>query len=770
MILKINKIKKLGLFDDYTPVTGLKDFKKYNLIYGWNGSGKTTLTKLFNSLETGTNEEYPDFEYEIQNESSSKFANGTQFNQKIRIFNQDYINNNLTIREGKTKSITLILGDVSKEVMSQIEEDEKDISKKTLNLSSKNKILEIKEKSRDKIFSDIAKNIYTAVFGSPTRNYKSNNAKDDFKKLLEKNILQDSDLDKLIIAVKQSPLPLIDPLDNIEFDILDSDEKDNLKNKVEQIIETTKFLVKEKVESIFIERLRNNKEISNWVETGLKIHINNESEKCEFCNQQIPKTRIDELSKYFNEADKILKTKIDLLIEDINTVKEKIEKSKNIPDTARFYKELMEEYKIININFPKIADRLLIDIERFIEILKDKKSKTTESESIDDTINLSEFEDAFNKINNFINDHNKKTSAFEKEQQDNIEKIKEHYLSSIFDDVNTIEEEIKKLVEDIEILKNGNKNNPENLGINQLKLRIIENRSKVSSTQKACSDINTGLETFLGRRELTFEPNKIKTKDENGNDIEIEDGYLIKRDDKVVKNLSEGEKTAIAFVYFTIHLKDPTFSKDKGIIVVDDPISSLDSNSIFQAFSFLKNSVKDAQQVFILTHNFDFLRLLLNWLSYRDIEKDSSFYMINNKDTSSGREAFIDKLDDDLKKYKTEYNYLFNKLINFEAKGTIESVYNIPNITRKVLETFLMFRVPNNDSLYEKLEYLKTSFDENKITAIYKFVNDESHITGKGFDPCLVPETQKVVKYILEFIEITFPDHYKIITTKNGVQ
>ncbi len=307
-----------------------------------------------------------------------------------------------------------------------------------------------------------------------------------------------------------------------------------------------------------------------------------------------------------------------------------------------------------------------------------------------------------------------------------------------------------------------------------MKLRIIENRSKVSSTQKACSDINTGLETFLGRKELTFEPNKIKTKDENGNDIEIEDGYLIKRDDKVVKNLSEGEKTAIAFVYFTIHLKDPTFSKDKGIIVVDDPISSLDSNSIFQAFSFLKNSVKDAQQVFILTHNFDFLRLLLNWLSYRDIEKESSFYMINNKDTSFGREAFIDKLDDDLKKYKTEYNYLFNKLINFEAKGTIESVYNIPNITRKVLETFLMFRVPNNDSLYEKLEYLKTSFetsfDENKITAIYKFVNDESHITGKGFDPCLVPETQKVVKYILEFIEITFPDHYKIITTKNGVQ
>lgn len=766
MILKINKIKKLGIFDNYLPLTTLKDFKKYNLIYGWNGSGKTTLTKLFNSLETGINEEYPDLEYEIQNEISSKFTNGIQFNQRIRIFNQDYINNNLTIREGKTKSITLILGDASKEVISQIEEDEDNLFKKEANLLADKKILDAKEKVKDKIFSEVAKDIYTAIYGSAIRTYKSNNAKDDFKKLTRKNILSDNELDKLIIAVKQSPLPLIDSLINIEFDISNSKEKENLKDKIKKIIETTQLLLEEKVDSIFIERLRNNKEISNWVELGLKIHNDNNSKVCEFCNQQLPQPRMDELLKYFNEADKILKEKINILIEEIKTVKEKIEQSKNIPDTARFYKELMEEYKKLYIEFPKITDSLLIDIERFLERLKDKKSKTTESEKIKDDINLIEFEDAFSKINEIINIHNKKTSAFEKEQEVNIGKIKEHYLSSISEEVDNIEEEINKLKSNIEILTNGDQNNPEDLGINQLKLRINENRSKVSSTQKACSEINDGLETFLGRKELLFEPNKIKTKNESGNEAEIDNGYLIKRDDKIVKNLSEGEKTAIAFVYFTIHLKDPSFNKEKGIIVIDDPISSLDSNSIFQAFSFLKNSVKNAQQIFILTHNFDFLKLLLNWLGHYSIKKDSSFYMINNKDTSTGREAFIDKLDEDLEKYETEYNYLFNKLINFESNGTIESVYNIPNITRKVLDTFLMFRVPNNDSLYDKLEYLKAFFDENKITAIYKFANNESHITGKGFDPCLVPETQKIVKYILEFIKTTFPDHYKILTTK----
>jgi wobble nucleotide-excising tRNase len=67
-------------------------------------------------------------------------------------------------------------------------------------------------------------------------------------------------------------------------------------------------------------------------------------------------------------------------------------------------------------------------------------------------------------------------------------------------------------------------------------------------------------------------------------------------------------------VYFVVHLQDD-FDIKEGIVVVDDPVSSLDSNSIYQAFAFLKNAVKDAHQVFLFTHNFDFLRLLLDRIS-----------------------------------------------------------------------------------------------------------------------------------------------------------
>lgn len=54
-------------------------------------------------------------------------------------------------------------------------------------------------------------------------------------------------------------------------------------------------------------------------------------------------------------------------------------------------------------------------------------------------------------------------------------------------------------------------------------------------------------------------------------------------------------------------------------------------------------------------------------------------------------------------------------------------------------------------------------FDEQKLDAIYKFTNDQSHITGSGFDPALVPETKKVIKELFEMMEKISPGHFRII-------
>ena len=128
------------------------------------------------------------------------------------------------------------------------------------------------------------------------------------------------------------------------------------------------------------------------------------------------------------------------------------------------------------------------------------------------------------------------------------------------------------------------------------------------------------------------------------------------------------------------------------------------------------------------------------------------------------RAAFV--LDRELKDYESEYHYLFRRLKEMQAEqdGTIVRAYPVPNIARKVWDTFLMYRVPSGDTPYMKMEKLKEAgFDAQKLDAIYKFTNSQSHITGGGFDPALVPETQKVLAELFEMMQKIAPDHYAVL-------
>lgn len=115
-------------------------------------------------------------------------------------------------------------------------------------------------------------------------------------------------------------------------------------------------------------------------------------------------------------------------------------------------------------------------------------------------------------------------------------------------------------------------------------------------------------------------------------------------------------------------------------------------------------------------------------------------------------------MDKMLTDHPTEYHFLFKTLYEFKSDGSIGSCYHIPNIARKVLETFLEFHAPSNQNTFEQLAAV--DFDEDKKTAIYKFTNNLSHRTGKGFDPAIVAETQKNVSHLLEMIKDVAPTHY----------
>jgi|GEM_PF-426850 len=770
MIKKIKRIKNLGLvFSDYTWDPGLLDFEKFNLIYGWNGTGKTTFSKIFEACERGNLLDYESLEYEIEDESGRKYENGEIFSAKIRVFNQDYVYNNLKIRDAKAKSITLLLGDANKEIIEQIDND-------TLQLEDKEKKLknfidnrEQKNKAKNKTFTEIAKTIYVAITGGPIRTYRKDSAESDFSTILQKELLPDAEMDSLIATVKQVVMPPIGAVSPLEIRISDKDIQ-SFSYFWDDLMQKTTLLMLKTVESEIIQRLKDNPKIAKWVEDGMLLHEEFQSEYCEFCWQALPKPRLLELSEHFSETDRKLKQEVDGLISNCNLILKSINDVK-YPDKARFYDEFQADYENICGEHEKAKALLVAELERTERVLHDKKTKTTESVNFKSPIKASDFIQFHEKIIAFVDKHNRKTTNFNREKDIAIDRLKLHYLSTIFDEVKTYENEINGLNNAIARLENGDPVNFNGLGIIALKKRIFDNQTKISSTHKACDEINKGLATFLGRDELIFVPNKTKVDDGAGNIKEIDEGYNIMRSGKPAIYLSEGEKTAIALVYFIIHLRDREFTSSNGIIVIDDPVCSFDSNSIFQAFAILKNSIKDAKQIFILTHDFHFLKLLLNWcrrIPKRDGKKN--YFMIKNRYENGARCAYLSMMDKELCEFESEYHYLFKILKEFESDDTIAQAYPIPNIARKVLDTFLLFRIPSGDNPYDKLEKIKetTGFDQDKIAAIYKFTNEQSHITGSGFDPALVPETQKVVKYLLELIAAVAPEHYGILVESVG--
>ncbi len=737
MIKKIVKVKNLGILQDYKWDSGLNDFCRFNLIYGWNGSGKTTLSKLFSSLETGSHSKHPNLEYEVDC-GGKKWKQGQAFDEKVRVFNRDYVLENVEKLDGSGPNPIFILGDENKKLVKEIEDAEKEVVERETRITALKSDKTKEETIRGDIFTKTAKTISENVSGEATRNYRKPNAESDFAKITQKIILDTGAVAKSKAVLSQQEKPALDLLE----------VPNDLQESLDQIVEASTILLAKEVVTEAISRLTDYKDISEWVEAGIGLHEQHSSKICEFCSQPLPEERIKALGAHFNEADKQLKEdveeQLELLRELFRTVK-----SLQVRESSNLYTDLEDEYKNITKSLVKMQTELDTNLTELGKKIAEKKSKTTEKMSLDEKVNVSGYISAIAEVNKVIEKHNLKTSNFEKEKDKAREALKVHYLSDIVEEIGKIDNSIKSKTSEIIKLTDGETGN--SLSLIDVRQQIKDNRAKVSSSHKACKQINDRLKMFLGRDEIVFEVSG--------------DGYVIKRHDEVAQDLSEGERTAIAFVYFTVQLHDQNFDLKNGIVVIDDPISSLDSNSLFQAFAFLKDSVKDAKQVFIFTHNFEFMRQVKNWFFH--IKRASgveqrSFYMVSNKDVSGTRTAYLAPLDKLLMEYESEYHYLFSLLQRFNNDGTLESIYNFPNIGRKFLETFLAFKVPSSENIHNKLSHI--NYDESKKTAVLRFVETHSHAERSdgvlNFDMSITKGGQTAISDLLDMVKTADQIHY----------
>lgn len=137
-------------------------------------------------------------------------------------------------------------------------------------------------------------------------------------------------------------------------------------------------------------------------------------------------------------------------------------------------------------------------------------------------------------------------------------------------------------------------------------LRIAQLRTSISNTAEVADRIN-GLLDAMGFHRFQLEV---------ANDVT--GGYRIVRDDGTVAidTLSEGEKSFICFAYFWESLSGSAVAggePDEVVAVIDDPISSLDSDSLFIVAAYVRDAARsvmagkgNVRQLIVLTHNTQF--------------------------------------------------------------------------------------------------------------------------------------------------------------------
>ena len=756
MIKRIKQIKKVAIFKDFNWNSSIPDFKKYNAFYGWNGSGKTTITRILSALE-----KVELGNLELENDSiciietdrtvlklSKNDPVPDSIKNTIRVFNEDFITENLDWSTGKASPI-LIIGKEQIEQKEELERIIKKLVEKNRELEKKNNEKGNKAREKTKILEkardEVIKNLRTIDDVKP----KSGRANDYINYTV-------TDVENILKSGEELPLSdaeilqLRNSLREKEAKDLISDVKadfewiNNIINDAQKIFET--IVLEEGLK--LLSELQLDEKLKEWLRVGYEIHKDRRSPViCEFCKNKIPEERLRELGDYFSDVLRNLINKIDGIIEDITQHElPNIELQK-----SQFYNEFQNEFLNLNSTFNRQRNKANKELGKIKNLLAEKRNNLSQKVSFNfDILNeiITNLKNSIKQLNDLIRKNNDKTRSFKDKRIADAHRLEIGIINKYKSDYDEKVNYLKELQNNIDSLRR----EKEELEMQQ---RNLEQRLK--EHHFASEEFNKLLRSFMGRNEIILET--------------VDDGYVIKRNGRTASNLSESERNAIALIYFLIKLKEENFNAQNGIIVIDDPVSSFDSQHLYGAFGFIKEKIKELspQQVFIFTHNFPFFRLIRDWMKYEG--NIFSFYMIKSKINTTERYSTIEKLDKLLEKYNSEYNYLFKLIYNRKSAedSNLEKDYIFPNVIRKFLENYISFKVPiGGVDIHKKFKYLCEDYPdiETEIkTRIESYCQDQSHPlyqdSPTDFDERLLGEIQSICEAIIRLIEKTDPKHYK---------
>jgi wobble nucleotide-excising tRNase len=752
-VQKIVSIKNHGVLRDIINPK-ISDFARYNLIYGWNGSGKSTLSCLFRSIQNRTlNPAFPNAEFALKLNDGSQItsANLSDSNLNICTFNREFIEENINWNDA-VKSILLV--DKEKIAERQLLEDLRNENKldEVKYIAEQQDILKL-ESAISKFGTDCARLIRTSLQSIDTSDsYYLNYDRRKLDRFILENqaetqcgdpTLNDDQILQLINAAKPDQKASV----NFQANIISGEIFSRAKIRLDELLKTS-------VVSQVIKRLAENQDIKSWVELGMALHKKHSAENCEFCGGAISPERLESLEAHFNDEYRTFQSRLQSAE---SWLAGQLISLPMLPADTEFYDELRHAYIDARTKLSSAIDILNSEIKDWQKALSAKIENplnTAIKVSSISQIAIDGYNQSIQNISNVVAHHNHKSENFKEETSKAKRRLELHYTTkeiSNFDYYQKINELTKRAEENRQLSDR----------IKARKTEIGKIEDSLSNESLGASQFNLALHKFLGRTELSLKFNQSKK------------GYVILRNDSepVKGNLSEGEKTAIAFVYFITKLGENNNNITKTIVVIDDPISSFDSNHLFHAYSYLRANCESALQVFVLTHNFTFFKLVRDWMLRLDTktEKHSRLYIVR-ANNDKPRSSTLSDADKALAAYNSEYHYIFSRLNSLREQQCFETDdhFLAANLSRKLLESFLSFKFPKSRGsfagLFNHAITVSTNLDADTKERIRKFINQYSHSdfidTDHNFAESVAGESVAVVNDVFNWIKEMDSNHF----------
>ncbi len=739
MIQQIDHLRDFGIYRNFHGGS-LPAFAKFNLIYGWNYSGKTTLSRMFQILEKPERiASWPNSSFRLVLSDASVVTHASLVTNpppKTRVFNREFVTCNFA--QEHTAPAVFILGAQNVALRQRLEllnhrRERVAQLEARLQEQATQAAGEIDQLGTDKA-RDAGALLGDRLFRRPVLMRRVEEVRQDYAA----SLLTDADVTaKLEICRTTSAWTVLNAVPT------------TLPNLV-ALSASVAALLGQTASNRAIERLKADRNLETWVRTGMAFHQG--KRECEFCGSPISDSRLELLRGHFSQEYEALVGELKAKVQDCQNLRLDVP----LPDERDFAPDIKAEFTGLRDQIQNLKQWAGQVQARMVEALTQKQTQIETAIAWEtDLSRAAEWQALLGQVNALVQRHNQAANELTQAKANARAAIEQHFAALLFRDNDLTGKEGH--------VTEARQRATDAMGVlGRVAAQITAVELQVRQQSIGAAKLNDVLRFLLA-----------------GNNIEVAavgDGlFEFRRDGTPAANLSDGEKTAIAFAYFLISLEANGAVLADAIVFVDDPISSLDSNHIYAVYALIAERLADCTQIFVSTHNSELFHLLKGkWFKrapYANNSDARAYYVNRTLDGGAQWKAELEDMPTLLRKYRSEYEFVFEQLHRFAnaPAPSLHEAYTAPNLLRKFLEAYLGFKKPCVSAWSDKLDLLFTTPEERR--EIQKFADDASHLQGVSRalqQPNFITSAQSCVGKVIAGLKARDFDHYQSLCNVIG--